>query len=405
MTDKTYDVAVIGGGLVGVSIAYHCARAGMRTVLLEKTHLAAAGSGGNFGLVLPSTGRFDTPFVLECEKEGVRRLKNLEEELDFDFEYRFAHGHCLLCSAEEVEMFSIHRDHFVAAGFGERIITPQELIDAEPNIYVGPETIAALQTDEAVVNPMRLVLGFARGAKSYGADILCYTEVVDFKLDADKVTHIITPAGEIKAGEVVIAAGPWSRRLALMLGISLPEYYIQAEAVVTEPLPPLLNGFAYWGNVERIPKEIEIARESLTTGWESRGDQCMFESYDFGTVQTGRGNILLGQMTYITPPFDWQVSEAVMPGSARASLRMLPQLEKARVLRSWRSPAPFTPDHMPLLGGLDGLKNVYIASGLQSAVSGCPWVGDYIAKLVASLDVPQEMEIYSPGRFPQPVAV
>ena len=405
MSSTTYDVAIIGGGMVGASIAYHCARLGMRTALVEKTHLAAAGSGGNFGLVLPSTGRFDVPYVLECEHEGVRRLENLSAELDFDFEYRPAHGYCLLCSEDEVNMFSIHRDHFVAAGFGERMITPKELQECEPNLHVGPETIAALQTDEAVVNPMRLTLGWARGAKQHGADLLCYTQVTGFKHHANRVTHLLTSGGEIAVGEVIIAAGPWSRQLALMLDISLPEYYIQAEAVVTEPLPPLLNGFAYWGNVERIPKELEIARDSMAQGWESRGSQQLFESYDFGTVQTGRGNILLGQLSYITPPFDWRVSHQVMPGSAFEAMRLLPQLKNARVLRSWRSPAPFTPDHMPLLGRLDGFDNLIVASGLQSAVSGCSWAGPLIADLAAGRQVPEAMHIYSAGRFPQPVAV
>lgn len=405
MENTSYDVGIIGGGMVGASIAYHCARLGLSTILVEKGHLASAGSGGNFGLVLPSTGRFDRPYVLECEMEGVQRLKQLADELDFDIEYRSANGHCLLCSEEEVKMFSIHRDHFVAAGFGERLISPQELRVCEPNLFVGPEVIAVLQTDEAVVNPLRLTLGWARGAKRYGADLRNFTEVVGFKHNESQLTHLLTNHGEISVGEVIIAAGPWSRQLALKLNISLPEYYIQAEAVVTEPLPKLLNGFAYWGNVERIPKELEIAESAMVQGWESRGDEQLFKSYDFGTVQTRRGNILLGQLSYITPPFDRRVSYDVMPGSAYETLRMLPQLKSARVLRSWRSPAPFTPDHMPLLGRLDCYDNLIIASGLQSAVSGCSWAGVLIADIAAGRDVPDEMEIYSPGRFPQTVAV
>jgi|APSaa5957512622_1039677.scaffolds.fasta_scaffold33814_2 glycine/D-amino acid oxidase-like deaminating enzyme len=405
MSSINYDVAIIGGGMVGASIAYHCAKLGMRTALVEKAQLAAAGSGGNFGLVLPSTARFDNPFVLQCEQDGVRRLENLSDELDFDFEYRPVHGYCLLCSEDEVNMFSIHRDHFVAAGFGERMITPRELQACEPNLHVGPETIAALQTDEAVVNPMRLTLGLARSAKQHGADLLCHTQVTGFKTNANRVTHLVTPDGDIGVGEVIISAGAWSRQLALMLDISLPEYYIQAEAVVTEPLPPLLNGFAYWGNVERIPKEIDIAKESITHGWESRGDELVFESYDFGTVQTQHGNILLGQLTYITPPFNWQVSHQVVPGSAYEAMRLLPQLKKARMLRSWRSPAPFTPDHMPLLGRLDGFDNLAIASGVPSAVSSCSWIGVFMADLIAGREVSEEMSIFSAGRFPQPVAV
>lgn len=405
MVIQTYDVAVIGGGMVGASIAYHCALQGLKSVLLERTHLASGGSGGNFGLVLPSTGRFDISFALECERVGVKRLQNLKEELDFDVEFRQAHGYCLLCSEDEIKMFSMHRDHFVAAGFGERILTPEELKKCEPNLYVGPETIAVLQTDEATLNPMRLVHAYGSAALHHGAKIQCYSPVKDFITSSNRILEIQTPDGAITAGIVIIAAGSWSRQLALMLNISLPEYYIQGEAVVTEPLPPLLNGFAYWGNVLRIPAEADIAEQSMITGWESRGDEYIFQSYDFGTVQTRRGNILLGQMNYITPSMNEQVSFEVMPGSVREAMRMLPQLKKARILRSWRSPAPFTPDHLPLLGQVPPYDNLYIASGFQSAVTGCPWAGEVITNMICGNEVPEEMERYNPLRFTQSCAI
>jgi glycine/D-amino acid oxidase-like deaminating enzyme len=302
-------------------------------------------------------------------------------------------------------MFSMHRDRFVAAGFGERMITPEELWEFEPNLMKNRSIIAALQTDEAVLNPIRLVSGFACAGLRQGAKINNYSPVVDFKTDGHRIISIITEKGEFHADKIIIAAGSWSRQVALKLGISIPEYYIQAEAVVTEPLPLLLNGFVYWGNVERIPKEIELANEALTKGWESRGNENMFASYDFGTVQTKRGNVLLGQMSYITPPFDWHATHQVMPGSARETMKLLPQLKNARILRSWRSPAPFTPDHLPLLGKLDGFDNLYIASGFQSAVTGCPWAGEFVADLVSGSKISSGFEQYDPGRFKQPIAI
>ena len=292
-----------------------------------------------------------------------------------------------------------------ASGLDERIITPDELREAEPNMHVGPEVIAALQTDEAVLNPMLLVQGYWRAAQRHGADLHAYTPVVGFDQSAGRITAIRTPTGAISAGEVIVAAGSWTREVALMAGVSLPEYFIHAEAVVTEPIPPLLNGFAYWANALRVPEEARIAIESMSAGWESRGDETLFGGYDFGTVQTVHGNMLFGQMSYINPACSYDVGSQVVTDSAREALRMFPQLNKLRVIRSWRSFAPFTPDHLPLVGRVEAPQNLSIASGYASAITLCDWSGEFMADLVSGAPTDPEAAMFDPMRFPQPIAV
>jgi len=402
--NRSYDVAVIGGGMVGASIAYQCAGRGLKTALFERRHLASGGSGGNFGLVLWSTGQPSVRFALDREYDGAARVARLPAELDFDLEYRAAHGHCLIATEEELALFSGHRDRFVAAGFQERIITPAELRREEPNLRVGPEVIAALQTDEAVLNPFRLVQGYWRQARRRGAQLFSYSPVAGFRRQGRRITHLVIPAGEIAVGQVVIAAGSWSRQVALMLDISLPEYFIQAEAVVTEPIAPFLRGFAYWGNALRVPAESRIAAESMQAGWESRSGDYLFGAYDFGAVQAGHGNMLFGQMTHITPALSDQTSRNLIPDSAREALRLFPQLGKLRIMRAWRSPAPFTPDHMPLVGRLGAYDNLLIASGFASAITQCPWAGEFIADLAAGGLPAAAARPFDPMRFDQPVA-
>jgi glycine/D-amino acid oxidase-like deaminating enzyme len=401
---SSYDIAVIGGGMVGVSAAYQCAKRGLRTLLVERRHLGSGGSGGNFGLALWSTGQPSSPYALQRERDGAARVARLSEELEFDIEYRPAHGHCIICSEEELRLFRWHCDVFTAAGFSERIITPAELREAEPAIHIGPQVIAALQTDEAVLNPLRLVQAFWRAARRHGADALTYAPVIGFERAGSRITAIITPAGRIPVGYVALTAGSWSRQVALLAGVSLPEYYIQAEAVVTEPAPPLLNGFAYWANALRVPAEGAIAQDALRAGWESRSDATLFAAYDFGTVQAAHGNMLFGQMTYVNPRFSDAATCSVIPDSARQALHMFPQLRKLRIIRSWRSPAPFTPDHKPLVGRLAPYENMAIASGFNSAITMCPWAGELLAELAAGKPPPAAVREFDPLRFGADVA-
>jgi len=167
----------------------------------------------------------------------------------------------------------------------------------------------------------------------------------------------------------------------------------------------MLNGFVYWANALRVPEETRIAVESMSAGWESRGDECLFEAYDFGTVQTAHGNMLFGQMSYINPTCTYDVSYPVVPHSAREALRMFPQLRTLRIIRSWRSFAPFTPDHLPLVGRIGAFENLSIASGYASAITLCDWSGEFIADLVEGAPTPADASVFDPMRFPQPVAI
>ncbi len=104
-------------------------------------------------------------------------------------------------------------------------------------------------------------------------------------------------------------------------------------------------------------------------------------------------------MSYFTPPIRSQVSHAVIHHSAFEGLRLFPQLKKARIISSWRSPAPFTPDHLPLIGQVMPYENVFIASGFQSAITGCHWGGECISTLAAGERLPDEAKIFDPIRF------
>lgn len=391
-----YDVVVVGGGMIGASIAYQIARRGVSVLVIDREGLAAGASGANCGLVLWSDA--EPGISTDLAREGSRRLRHLGEELDFDLEYRDAVGLALATTEEEERTLRADGERLRGAGFPARVVAAGEIKEYEPRLHVGPEVRGALLTEEGVLNPFRLVFAYWRQARRYGAHLATGVRVDGFSVAADRIRGVLTSAGEIAAGEVVLATGAWTRDLAARLGLQLPEYYIQGEALVTEPVPPLLQGFVHRGDLLRIAGEARAGREALERGWEGN-DRHSFRAFDFSAVQTTSGNLIVGQMTYIDPHLSEKVSRLVFYHAARETLRVLPLLARTAVLRAWRSPVPFTPDHLPLLGRVGGWRNLTIASGFKSTIIVTPRVGELVAELIVEGRSSLDLSPFDPLRF------
>ena len=382
--------------MIGASIAYQLSRRGVSVLVLDKEGLAAGASGANCGLVLWSDAEPGISAALA--REGAVRVSRLAEELDFDLEYRPATGFAPVTTDEEERAFRADCDRLSYLGFPARMLEVDEVRRREPHVRLGPEVRSVLCTEEGVLNPFRLVLGYWRQARRWGAVLAAGVTVQGFAVAGDRIRSVLTSRGEITAGEVVLAAGAWTRALAAQLGLDLPEYYIQAEALVTEPVPPLLHGFLHQGDLRRIAGEARVGRVALETGWESY-NRCLFEGFDFCAVQTGNGNLLIGQMTYIHPCLRAEVSLPLFRHAARETMRMLPQLRDSAVLRAWRSPVPFTPDHLPLLGRVGSWRNLTVASGFKSTIIVTPRVGESLAELITEGRSSLDLSPFDPLRF------
>lgn len=391
-----YDVVVVGAGLAGVSIAYQLSRRGASVLVIDQRGLAGGASGANAGLVLWSGT--EKGLSTELAREGFRRMRHLNEELDADLEYRDAFGLYLATTEEEERLFLADSERLRQAGFRSRVVGPDEVGRYEPRLHVGGEVRSAWLTEEGALNPFRLVFAYWRQAHRHGARLAAGITVHGFSVAGDVIRGVLTSAGEIAAGEVVLAAGAWTRALAAKLGLDLPEYYAQGEAVVTEPVPPLLQGFVCQGDLVRVVGEKRAGREAMERGWEGN-DAYSFRAFGLWVVQTARGNLVLAQMTYIHPRLSDQVSRAVFRHAAHETLRVLPVLSRTALLRGWRSPVPFTPDHLPFLGRVGGWRNLTIASGFKSTIIITPVVGELVAQLIVDGQSSVDLSPFDPLRF------
>ncbi|QIP83135.1 FAD-binding oxidoreductase [Streptomyces sp. Tu 2975] len=231
------DALVIGGGVIGTSIACHLAEAGVRTVLLERGALGSGASGSTAGVLRtyfpgdPRTGSLAVRSMAAYHAFTERTGAPLGLER-VGFLVVFTENH-------QVEDFRRTRAAQQAAGVDVELVTASEAVRLNPLLSERAVLAAAWAPEAYACDPAAIVRGYAAAARDAGA-VLC-TETPVTGIDPDGQVH--TPTGSIRAGTVVCAAGPWSGTVASMAGVDLPVTTYPVELLLTAapaaPLPTL----------------------------------------------------------------------------------------------------------------------------------------------------------------------
>ncbi|MCJ7701671.1 MAG: FAD-binding oxidoreductase [Anaerolineales bacterium] len=377
--NKTWDVIVVGGGLVGSSIAYHLTKTGVRTLLVEQGDLASGASGANFGNVQVQDADFG--LSLELTIQGAERCAGLETELDFDLDYRKAGSLLLIENDHQQVLIEERAVHLDAVGLQVELLDQDQLVELEP--YLAPDTnIGGLyHPDEGQLNPFKLVHAHALRGRESGLDVRTNTTVTGITTQNGRVKGIDTSSGHLSAGCVVLATGAWTHHLGLTAGVDIPASWVHGEAIITEQLPPsIANAMSSASFFEEAasPDETIVA---------------------FAMKQRIEGNIMLGEAITSTNQFNRDVAGSSIVGIAAEGQRRLPRLEQTTIIRSWGIPVAYTADNRPLLGPVDEVENLYIAAGLKSTIVLTPIVGEIMADMITGRAVNPRMKMFSPSRI------
>ena len=228
---RTADVVVIGGGVIGTSIAYHLARLGAgQVVLLERKQLAAGATGMSSGLV-----RMHYDNSLEAEMA----LKSFEVFRHFDEIVGGESGFVRTGFLRTVEPWNLERlkanvAMLQALGVNTRLVTGDEIQALAPNLNAGDIPLAAYEPDSGYADPHGTTMGFADAARHHGARILQGVEATGIERSGGRVTGVRTPQGQIATGTVVNAAGPWGGLVAAMAGVQLDTMVMHHQVAVVE---------------------------------------------------------------------------------------------------------------------------------------------------------------------------
>ena len=227
MSDGTQDlpqraqVVIVGGGVIGTSIAYHLTKVGVTDVLLLERHQLTAGTTWHAAGLITSAGFTDetTLWMAEYSRDLYERL---EEETGFATGFmKIGHLH-LATSPPRLE--AMRREHAFQTGFGveSHLISAAEVAEMWPMARVDDVVGAIYNPNDGRANPVDVTMSMARGARDGGARIVQGVGVSGLRVTGGRVTGVDIDRGPVEADQVVLACGMWTRDLAAAAGVNVP---------------------------------------------------------------------------------------------------------------------------------------------------------------------------------------
>lgn len=239
------DVAVIGGGVIGVMTALHLAQAGLRAVLIEKGRIAGEQSSRNWGWIrVQGRDPAEIPIAMEAQDQWQALSRKTNDALGL----RQTGVAYIARSEDDMARHEAWLPHARAHGVGSRMLSRAEIMERIPDAR--GDWMGALWTaTDMRAEPWIAVPALARLAARAGAQIVENCAVRGLDLEAGRVAGVITEAGRIKVGGAVVAGGAWSSLFLRRHGVSIPQLSVRCTALATEPLPEVFDGAASDGTI------------------------------------------------------------------------------------------------------------------------------------------------------------
>lgn len=375
-------VAVIGGGIVGVSVLYWLAKLGWTdTVLLERRELTsgstwhAAGNTTYFGPYPKMTALF---------AGSIRTYLQAERETGQSVGFHETGSLRLAATERELELFHVYAPRYASLGIPFHIRTPQEVANLHPFIDISAIYGAAHTPTDGHVDPTGATNALAQAARQLGASIERHSPVGAFSRTAGKWV-LETPNGTVRAENVVVATSFWAREMLAPLGLNLPLFPTQHHEIITESLP----------DVAALARELPSMRDS----WVS----C--------NVRQERDGLLIG--IYEKEPEFWAIDgippdfkeellppnlDPLMPHLERLMERM-PLFARAGIKVANNGPMCLTPDGLPLIGPVASMEGLWLATGFNVGIGTGGGSGEILARWMTSGTIPKGLDAIHAGRF------
>ncbi len=377
-------IVIIGGGVIGTSIAYHLAKQEAHVTLIEKKDLASGSSGACDGLVFMQSKK---PGVhLSLAMESLKRFEILQKDLPTDIEFKKAGGMVII----ETEAEYLAMEKFIkeqqAIGLDVMLLDQSQALGKEP--FLSPDILGSTFSPlDAQVNPINLTLGFALAARRNNARIITQTGVLGILTKNNRVTGVATTKGNFDADIVVNAAGSMAGLVSEMVGVSMPVQPRRGQIVVTHAEKPVLSRCLISAKYIAAKYDPSLAANA--------GQGISME-------QAENGNLLLGSTREFVG-FNRENTLSGIRKIIRQTAAILPALENFQVIRTFAGLRPYTPDGLPILGPVRSLDGFFMATGHEGdGIALSPVTGDLMARMILEQKIHLPLDAFSPDRFETP---
>jgi len=350
--EKTADVVIIGGGIVGLSVAYYLAlrRAG-RIVLFERGQLGEGSTGRCVGGIRT---QFSTEINIRFSLESLKTFEQFKEEFGVSPEFKKI-GYLFLATTEQEilifrENIALQRRFNIPVEF----LSPDEIRSRWPYLRTDDVLGGTFCSRDGYAGPSEILSGFVNGAKREEVKIYEGMEVVGMSLARGRIYSVKTKDQEIFTPVVVNAGGPHAATIGAMAGVHIPVKPLRRQIFVTAPF-----------HLADYPIPLTI---DFHSGWYFR--------------QEGNGLLLSGPLDP-EPSFNLNTDYEAMAETSENATYRVPALEKARIARGWAGLYEISPDHHAILGKVPEAEGLILANGFSGhGFQHSPAVGKVISELI-----------------------
>lgn len=376
MTERA-EIIIIGGGVMGASIAYHLAKQQAGRVILLERQALSTGTTGRSGAIVRQ--HYSNDFTIRMAKESLRIFEHFDEIVGGDCGF-IQTG--MLVTANEPGETALRANVALQQeqGVNTRLISPDEVSAVAPGFSGKDATAVCYEANTGVADPMATTHCFASRARDYGAVIHEGTPVTRIVTQGERVTGVETTQGHFSAPVVVLAANVWSVELAKDLGITLP---------IMATRHPMVS----------------LRRPDDFGGRHGVHAVCLDTVHGIYLRPDLGGVTLVGLTDDVLTPSDPDhyaqgLSEDEITHLRRMAPECLPALARAVPRGGWAGIYDDTPDYHPILGRLPAYEGLYCAVGFSGhGFKLSPIIGQWMAQLILTGTMPDDMQHFSFERF------